>query len=122
MYIVIITHETNLILFCFVICNFGYILKVDTSNDNGFDETMLETIRKLEENMKNIPEDAPSEEEMAKIWAQMSDQSENGDDIFPPFFLDIMQKLLAKDVLYPPLKDLSTKVCYSLFKNFEPNF
>lgn len=85
---------------------------MDSSNDKGFDETMLETIRKLEENMKNMPDDAeaPNEEEMAKIWAQMTNQSENEDDIFPPFFLDIMQKLLAKDVLYPPLKDLSTKV------------
>lgn len=82
------------------------------SNDQ-FDETMLETIRKLEENMKGLPEDVdssdlPSEEEMAKIWEQMTNQTD-GDEQFPPFFLDIMQKLLAKDVLYPPLKDLSTK-------------
>lgn len=85
---------------------------MDPSNDNGFDESMLETIRKLEENMKNAPRDVdgPSEEEMAKIWEQMANHSENGDDILPPFFIDIMQKLLAKDVLYPPLKDLSTKV------------
>ena len=77
---------------------------------------MLDEIRKFEENlkenMKNLPEDADpaSEEEMAKLWEQLSSQSENGEDFFPPFFLDIMQKLLAKDVLYPPLKDLSTKV------------
>ena len=89
---------------------------MDSSNESGFDENMLDEIRKFEENlkanMKNLPEDADgtNDEEMAKLWEQLSSQSENGEEFFPPFFLDIMQKLLAKDVLYPPLKDLSTKV------------
>lgn len=85
---------------------------MDSSNDHGFNEAMLETIKKLEEDMKGLPEGANddlSEEEMAKIWENMAGAAE-GDEQFPPFFLDIMQKLLAKDVLYPPLKDLSEKV------------
>lgn len=89
---------------------------MDSSNENGFDENVLDEIRRFEENLKanmqNLPDDADeaNEEEMAKLWEQLNSQTENGEDFFPPFFMDIMQKLLAKDVLYPPLKELSTKV------------
>lgn len=109
---------------------------MDFSNKEGFDESVLDEIRKFEENLNNLLDDeslldevlkfeenlkanmkyppddfdSATDEEMATLWKQLCSQVENGEDCFPPFFLHIMRIMLAKNVLYPSLKDLSTKV------------
>ena len=51
-----------------------------------------------------------SDDEMMKMFAGMGLNGEGGEEGFMPMMQGMMKTLLSKDVLYPSLKEINTKV------------
>lgn len=93
------------------------------TTDEEFEASLGETLKNLTENAKSIAENSDiSQDELAKIWSNLgiNDPAAGGDpngaggggllpDIMP-LVTNMMQNLLSKEVLYPALKDLTSKV------------
>lgn len=95
----------------------------ETESDDEAFQTLSETLKKLSESAQSIGENGDiSDEELAKLWGSISDatgvpapdldalENEESYSELMPLVTNLMQNLLSKQVLYPSIKDLSTKV------------
>lgn len=95
----------------------------ETENGDEAFEMLSETVKKLSESAQAIGEKGElNDDELAKLWNSLSkpggllpsesDALENDEAYsdFMPMVTNLMQNLLSREVLYPSIKDLSTKV------------
>ena len=92
----------------------------ETPKKSKHDDTMKETLRMLQQSLNNLNLDEnPTEEELEKMFADLSEGFPTSGSFEPdeaesfkkmlPMMETIMQSLLSKELLYPPLKELSNK-------------